>query len=296
MTDPEPIEHIKYSHAGKSAYDCNLVIESEDGRSPDWVQLYSDDANLFYTTGYTNIPAVNSYSLTNNAESDSDGMMAVEVVDHARSLKDYSSRGPTVDGEDRAKPEIVATTEVRTSQGDFDGTSAAAPHMAGLVVLYQDLHDNAKTPAQVVAYMTGNAEQLGTSDPNNVFGHGFARLPLPPNHPPPNPGGSAPSLGVWTLKSVSLSQGRSAQYGLFTHDPDSDDMLTVAATSSNTGVLTVTPGPGYGTTMRQSNNPGYWAGSLFLAPVSPGMSTITVTVSDGTHQFAKTVEPIRIPS
>ena len=293
MTDPAPIERIIYSHAERSAYDCNLVIESEDGRSPGWVQLYSDDANLFFTTGHTSIPAVNSYSLTNNAESDSDGMMAVGAVDYARSLKDYSSRGPTVDGEDRAKPEIVATTDVRTSQGDFDGTSAAAPHVAGLVALYQDLHDGAKTPAQVVAYMTGSAEQLGAPsapNPNNVFGHGFARLPLPPNHPPPSPGGSAPSLGVWTLKDVSLSQGRSEQYGLFAYDPDSGDTLTVAATSSNTGVVTVTPGPGYSTTMRQSNNPGYWTGSLFLAPISPGMSTITVTVSDGTHQFTETFD------
>ncbi len=49
----------------------------------------------------------------------------------------YSSEGPTTDG--RNKPEVSAPTNVLTSlSGNFNGTSAAAPHAAGAAALLLD--------------------------------------------------------------------------------------------------------------------------------------------------------------
>jgi subtilisin family serine protease len=49
-------------------------------------------------------------------------------------LEPYSSQGPTTDG--RAKPDLTAPVRVSTATyGEFDGTSAAAPHVAGAAAL-----------------------------------------------------------------------------------------------------------------------------------------------------------------
>jgi subtilisin family serine protease len=59
-------------------------------------------------------------------------------------LSDFSSRGPTTDG--RAKPELSSPTSVLgTLRGgeSFAGTSAAAPHAAGVVALLVEAFPNA---------------------------------------------------------------------------------------------------------------------------------------------------------
>jgi hypothetical protein len=63
------------------------------------------------------------------------GLVLVGAVDHdTRRLRGYSSQGPTVDG--RLKPDVVAPDGVSTDAGCcFHGTSAAAPHAAGVAAL-----------------------------------------------------------------------------------------------------------------------------------------------------------------
>ena len=99
-----------------------------------------------------------------------------------RTIEPYSSRGPTPDG--RVKPDIVGAdcgaTELLPLNvyGDgFCGTSQSAAHVAGMAVLVRQGFPHL-TAAQVASYLKDKAEQRGSPDPNNTWGHGFAKLPL----------------------------------------------------------------------------------------------------------------------
>jgi len=103
-----------------------------------------------------------------------------------RTAEFFSSRGPTLDG--RQKPDIAAIDGVSiTGAGSFGttffGTSAAAPHAAGIAALLLQgapclLNRSASTIAAAAARGTvrnlllGRAVRIGTDTPDNVFGAG----------------------------------------------------------------------------------------------------------------------------
>ena len=68
----------------------------------------------------------------------------------------------------------------------FCGTSQAAPHVAGLAALVRERFPG-YTPEQVASYLKDFAEQRQAPDPNNTWGHGFARLPPPTGEAQPTP-------------------------------------------------------------------------------------------------------------
>jgi subtilisin family serine protease len=99
--------------------------------------------------------------------------IAVGAVSAARpnEIEPFSSLGPTFDG--RAKPDVVAPDGVSVSGAGgfpttFLGTSAAAPHVAGLAALLLEM-DPTLTPAQLKSVLMQSAIFLG--DPN-AFGAG----------------------------------------------------------------------------------------------------------------------------
>lgn len=93
----------------------------------------------------------------------------------------YSSQGPTEDG--RLKPELVGPSGVSTwSLGEltFEGSSAATPHVAGLVALWME-RARRDGPAEITDGLTLRAADLGEPGPDPVSGHGAARAgDLPP--------------------------------------------------------------------------------------------------------------------
>ena len=162
-----PLEVLEYLLAPSGTY-C-LAVKSITGAAPEWIQLqiFSEQDLLDPTF---------SGSIPNPAESANLGMLAVGAahVGDTSTIEQFSSQGPTPD--DRIKPDIVGADGVQSAAyGDaFNGTSQAAPHVAGLAALVQQRFPT-YTPQQIANYLKSYASARGTV-PNNIWGHGFARL------------------------------------------------------------------------------------------------------------------------
>ena len=162
--------HFSEPPTGSSYY---VVVSHEGGDAPEWIQLVLSHAGptLHYHTLYG--------SIKNPAEGRNPGMLAVGAADWrtVRTIEPYSSRGPTPDG--RFKPDIVgATCGESATYPSYCGTSGSSPHVAGLAALVRQRFPD-YTPAQVASYLKYFAQQRESPDPNNTWGHGFARLPSP---------------------------------------------------------------------------------------------------------------------
>ena len=162
-----PLEVLEYLLAPSGTY-C-LAVKSITGAAPEWIQLqiFSEQDLLDPTF---------SGSILNPAESANLGMLAVGAahVGDTSTIEQFSSQGPTPD--DRIKPDIVGADGVQSAAyGDaFYGTSQAAPHVSGLAALVQQRFPT-YTPQQIANYLKTHASARGTV-PNNIWGHGFARL------------------------------------------------------------------------------------------------------------------------
>ena len=122
--------------------------------------------------------------------------VSVGATDSANNIAYFSSRGPvTVDGSNRLKPELVAPgLSIRGAiaynnmyQGYWQGTSMAAPEVAGgVALLWQAKPQLVGNIPLTLTYLTQNATQLtsaqncgsfpGKSIPNAVFGYGLLNI------------------------------------------------------------------------------------------------------------------------
>lgn len=108
--------------------------------------------------------------------SDSPYIIAVGAVDWSGfDYHSYSSRGPTLDG--RIKPDLCAPSGISCvsyGSGNFYGTSASCPHVAGALALLM-----LKTPfdlGEVKSIIEGRAEDLGPTGKDNQYGLGRLKL------------------------------------------------------------------------------------------------------------------------
>ncbi|MEW6571808.1 MAG: S8 family serine peptidase [Nitrospirota bacterium] len=164
-----PIEAISYIAPRSGLY--HVALNKWSATADHHIEVYSWNHVL--------TPSVASSSLLNPA--DAIGVFAAGAIDYRNWLTgpitDYSSQGPTNDG--RIKPEIVAPDSVSTySYGinNFPGTSASAPHVAGLAALILSANPTF-TVSDLWNMLTGSALDIGIAGQDNVYG--FGRLNIP---------------------------------------------------------------------------------------------------------------------
>jgi subtilisin family serine protease len=110
-------------------------------------------------------------------------------------LRPYSSLGPTIDG--RTKPDIAGLDGVSTAtygmspgspgcSSGFNGTSASAPHVAGLAALGKQQNPSL-TPAQLQTWLEARAVDVGAPGKDNSTGAGRAYVYTFTDSPPSAP-------------------------------------------------------------------------------------------------------------
>jgi pSer/pThr/pTyr-binding forkhead associated (FHA) protein/subtilisin family serine protease len=205
----------------------DLVASAEDTQDGSPGQVAAEGLVIYEATGKTYYVSIAAYQTTRdavldlyalgaeiefpvvehslNTPADARGTLTVGATEYRDdSIASYSSRGPTTDG--RLKPDISAPAGVSGAtygSGMFDGTSAAAPHVAGAAALVWSAFPELDR-STVANYLTTHALDLGPPGPDNGYGHG--RLQLPPlaeegtesTFPSPT-GYPLPSLAVETI-------------------------------------------------------------------------------------------------
>lgn len=122
------------------------------------------------------------------------------------SLEPYSSQGPTDDG--RIKPDISAPAGVTSATyGEFYGTSASAPHVAGAAALVWSAYPDASA-AEVRDYLLQFALDMGDAGADNRYGAGRLALPAPPTPGAKQAPSGPPSFtikDVWQEHNILVS-------------------------------------------------------------------------------------------
>ena len=119
------------------------------------------------------------------------------------------------------------------------GTSFSAPRVAGLAALARQRFPE-RTPAQIATYLKDNALPRGSPDPNNTWGHGFAKLPADPVTQPVITGTAAVTETL-TADISTITDPDGVTRATFTYQwmrGDGHDFTEINGATSQTYVLT----------------------------------------------------------
>ena len=183
----DPVEVLTFTATVSDTY--HMVIQEFFSPSDANMDLYSAYGDIEYV--------VTANSLVQPADNPDVTTVAAVPFYSPTSIEPFSSRGPTKDG--RTKPDISAPDGVSNSTfGNFFGTSAASPHMAGAAALLLDRLP-CYAPAQVGATLEANVVDLGAAGKDNTFGAGRMSL------------GAAPADMIATVSPPAATTARQTQ-------------------------------------------------------------------------------------
>ena len=226
-----PVEYFEKQVDAAGSY-C-LSIEKLSGPEPDWVQVVTSTSRMERKTS--------ARSMDGTAETRNPGALSVgEAAWNATStIEAPSARGPTPDG--RIKPDLVGASGVRSEVAGRNvwGTSFSAPRVAGLAALAKQRFPE-RTPAQIATYLKDNALPRGSPDPNNTWGHGFAKLPADPVTQPVITGTGAVTETL-TADTSTITDPDGVTRATFTYQwmrGDGHDFTEINGATSQTYVLT----------------------------------------------------------
>jgi Subtilase family len=185
---------------------------------------------------------------------------------------------PTLAGLDGV---YVDSNGTEFAPGLFYGTSAAGPNAAAVAALISSAFPSL-TPSQLTGALEKGATQLGSSNPNSVYGYGrvdaLGALNLGVTPPSLSGFGSAIIVGGSSSNPAAVTLG-----GIGT--------LTLSVASSNTAVIPAAKvaagSPGI-TIAPSSCGTSTTACTVTVTPVigQVGSSKVTITVTDGAHRTA----------
>ena len=295
-----PVESILYE-AGRSG-EYGIAVRSEDARARR-LKLWSLSHDF------------EEYAVAENSigsPADARGAMSVGAIHFASYdlgiIADYSSRGPTTDG--RFKPELVAPSGVSTaSYGDsetfygYNGTSAAAPHVAGAAALIKSAHPSYSVTDLWQALVAATVD-IDAPGRDNDTGYGKLVLPLmnvaSPRITSVTPG-RARYGQVVTIQGTGFGSGRAASRVIFFGgtQPGASDYVSWGdtriqvrvPTGARTGDLQVLTAAGSDTAPLTVTSP--WVRSI--SPRS-GRANTLVTVSGSNFGASRGSGSVRIGS
>lgn len=164
------IDVISFSVGGEGPSDGSTLLDTACDRMV-------DEGIVMCVAAGNSGPAARSIVTPGTAEK----VITVGAMDPAGEIFQRSSRGPTPDN--RVKPDLVAVgvnvTSARSGtlrgEGNMDGTSMAAPQVAGAAAVILEKRSDLD-PAEVKRLLLKSADDVGLSGPDNTYGHGALNL------------------------------------------------------------------------------------------------------------------------
>lgn len=230
----KPVETVVFTNNSLSTKFYDILIQNFGNAS---APVTFDMFVMGGTTACSNGTHFNYNTLGSSVPAQSDaggGVVSVGAINAsdpgADEIASYSSRGPANNGV--IKPDVVAIDGIAvTGSGGFSapffGTSAAAPHVAGLAALLLDLRpalksgepgDNPSADRTALrAAIVGTAIDLGVPGVDNTYGSGRVNglnsgqslqdaTPTPTPSPTPTPV-PVPSLSTWGILALAVAFG-----------------------------------------------------------------------------------------
>lgn len=191
-----------------------------------------------------------------------DGVVSVSAVDMLKRLARYSNFGSTIDvaapGGDMSvdldgdgRLDGILSTVGQDSSGSvsptyvyYNGTSMAAPHVAGVIALMKSVYP-AMTPAAFDQLLASGAltQDLGEAGRDNLYGHGLidANQAVIAAQVAAS-GGTVPDNPIMAVSPVSVNFGTSlSTVSLDVRNGGSGALRIVATTENSSGWLSITP-------------------------------------------------------